>query len=350
MAAELESLVKDIRAAGVVDRDTVLRLRRDIFPDGIVSRHEAEQIFDINDLLLEPTPDWSAFFIEAIVDYCVHQSVPQGFVDAAGAAFLIEHIARDGMVRSETELELLVKVLEVARAVPDSLQAFALRQVHAAVTGGVGDLFDGSALTPGAIGAGEVRLLRRILFAPGAEGGIGVSRAEAEALFDIADATAEQRNDPSFDDLFSKAIANHLFSACGIAMASREQALASADWADSGAGIDWSKVVDPQTWTAILAEGIGGLLRNTGEAVEVAYARRNQAAAAAQTEASVLSAQEADWLIERLGRDGQLAPAEKALIDVIETELGRLPERLVDATRALRGRVGGMSLRDAASV
>ena len=44
-----------------------------------------------------------------------------------------------------------------------------------------------------------------------------VSRAEAEALFEINDAAAERSDDGLFDDLFAKAVVHHAASASGLA-------------------------------------------------------------------------------------------------------------------------------------
>lgn len=52
-----------------------------------------------------------------------------------------------------------------------------------------------------------------------------VSRAEAEALFEINDAAAERSDDGLFDDLFAKAIVHHAASASGLPVPPRRIAL-----------------------------------------------------------------------------------------------------------------------------
>jgi hypothetical protein len=52
-----------------------------------------------------------------------------------------------------------------------------------------------------------------------------VSRAEAEALFEINDAAAERTDDGLFDDLFAKAVVHHAASASGLPVPSRTVAL-----------------------------------------------------------------------------------------------------------------------------
>jgi hypothetical protein len=70
-----------------------------------------------------------------------------------------------------------------------------------------------------------------------------VSRAEAEALFEINAAAAERSDDGLFDDLFAKAIVHHAASASGLPVPSRTIALARdtaiESWAPArAAGLD----------------------------------------------------------------------------------------------------------------
>src|ERR1700679_3189413 len=70
-----------------------------------------------------------------------------------------------------------------------------------------------------------------------------VSRAEAEALFEINDAAAERSDDGMFDDLLAKAVVHHAASASGLPVPPRTVALspdtAIESWAPRHAvGVD----------------------------------------------------------------------------------------------------------------
>src|SRR3982750_3405296 len=70
-----------------------------------------------------------------------------------------------------------------------------------------------------------------------------VSRAEAEALFEINDAAAERSDNGRFDDLFAKAVVHHAASASGLPVPPRTLALspetAMESWAPTRAvGVD----------------------------------------------------------------------------------------------------------------
>src|SRR6266704_5976409 len=66
-----------------------------------------------------------------------------------------------------------------------------------------------------------------------------VSRAEAEALFEISDAAAERTDDGRFDDLLAKAVAHHAASESGLPVPPRTVALSPdtdiASWAPAHA-------------------------------------------------------------------------------------------------------------------
>jgi hypothetical protein len=70
-----------------------------------------------------------------------------------------------------------------------------------------------------------------------------VSRAEAEALFEINDAAAERSDEGLFDDLMAKAVVHHAASASGLPVPSRTVALSAEtaieSWAPTRAiGVD----------------------------------------------------------------------------------------------------------------
>ena len=103
-----------------------------------------------------------------------------------------------------------------------------------------------------------------------------VSRAEAEALFEINAAATERSDNGQFDDLFAKAIVHHAASASGLPVPSRTIALAPEtaieSWAPTcAAGLDievleWiasqmrGKLRSNRTVTNLLAAGIGAAI------------------------------------------------------------------------------------------
>jgi len=120
--------------------------------------------------------------------------------------------------------------------------ALALTIVRDGVITGEGPTAKGRIHFSRALDADDAAWCARILTATAVEHQ-PVSRAEAEALFEINDAAAERSDDGLFDDLFAKAVVHHAASASGLPVPSRTVALspdtAIESWAPTTAiGVD----------------------------------------------------------------------------------------------------------------
>ncbi|MEQ8400123.1 MAG: hypothetical protein RIB53_06245 [Roseitalea porphyridii] len=312
----LRGPVAEIVSKGAVTAEDVLTLRRGVFRDGVVSRAEADALFAIDNSCRARAPEWDAFFIEAIGDYLVGQEPPVGHVSEDNARWLVDAISRDGVVCSRTELELLVRVMEKAQSMPAWLSAFALQQVAHVVTDGDGLLARGRQARPGVVTADDVAMLRRILYAFGGDGQAGITREEAEVLFDINDRTVEAENDPAWSDLFVKAIGFSLMAATRHVAVDRDVALRRQEWLDD------TSVDVAGFFSRVVAGGLRGYIDavKTETGVENAYREKNEQFAAANAAAETICENEADWIAARIGRDGVLHENEKALLRFIKAE------------------------------
>jgi hypothetical protein len=102
--------------------------------------------------------------------------------------------------------------------------AQALTMVRDGVITGEGPTTRGRVHFSRALDADDAAWCARILTATAVEHQ-PVSRAEAEALFEINDAAAERSDDGRFDDLLAKAVVHHAASASGLAVPPRTVAL-----------------------------------------------------------------------------------------------------------------------------
>ena len=194
-----------------VSAEELRELRQRLWADGAIRQAEAEALFARNASAL-PTNEWTDFFVEALCGYLIESAEPRGYIDDQAAAWLIRHVDSDGQVESQAELELIVKLLERADYAPDALKTFALAQIEKTVTSGNGPTRRGGALTPGRVDDAEVALLRRLVFAPAGDGPAKVSKAEAELLFRLKDASLGADNSPDWKKLFVQGVANHLMA------------------------------------------------------------------------------------------------------------------------------------------
>jgi hypothetical protein len=280
----------------------------------VVTRGEAEALFALHASAQDQCPEWGPFFVEAVSDYIVHQEKPSGYISTENAEWLVQATSTDRMVASMVELELLVKVLEQAKYSPPGLAAFALRQVMHAVVDGKGPLMIGGKLVPGLIAKAEVELLRRILYAFGGDGNIAITRCEAEILFTINERTLNAKNDPEWNDLFVKAIANFVMCSSGYESPRREEALRRDHFFEQG-NADIGGF-----FGRMFSGGMRGILEayHTSTDVDSDWEARNRSSEALARRAEQIDGGEAKWLAERIGRDHVLADNELALLKFIK--------------------------------
>jgi hypothetical protein len=309
----LAAPVAGLTGKGRITADDVLLLRGEVFRDGIVTRAEAESLFALHASCADQCAEWPVFFVEAVTDYIVHQEKPQGYISDDNAEWLMRAISRDGAVDTAVEMELLVSVLEKARSSPERLSAYALEQVALAVIDGNGPLAGGRTATRGVVDKGEVDLLRRVLYAFGGDGNIAITRAEAETLFRINDSTSEELNHPSWNELFVKVVANFVLSSSGYEPPSRTEALrrdAFFDKADASIGGFFARMV---------SGGVAGILEayTQPDSLEAGFEDHNRANDVQMRRAETVSAEEARWIADRIGRDHVIRENERALLSFI---------------------------------
>ncbi len=302
------------RSIGPAD---VLGLRAICYGDGAISRQAAGWLFALDRVADHGCAEWKAFFLEALTDFIVRQEPPSGHISEVNAQWLIVAISEGGVPTTANALELLVRCLECATAAPPSLSAFALRQVSIAVVEGTGPLARGRSLEAGVITRDDVEILRRVLFAAGNAASIGVSREEADVLFDLNDRTKEANNDPAWSDLFVKAIASFLMAARGYVPQRREEALRREAWLDAPAGGIGDIFGD------LVSTMLSRSLKNAWSSFnsdENAQALRNRALEAETAQAEVIDADEVKWLADRIGRDGVIHANERVLLSFLREE------------------------------
>ena len=210
MTTQFSDLAQRVAADGVVTAEEVLALRREGWGDGIISRHEAEALFAINNVIDDRDEQWCDFFVEAIGEFVLNGTPPRLQCDDQEAGWLIAQIDHDGVVESYAELECLVRIIERAENVPERLKHYLLEQVEREVLTGVGPTRCGGELSVTHISSAECRLLRRAIFASGGHGPAAASRFDAELLFRIKDATLEDENAAEWPDLFLDGVSNFL--------------------------------------------------------------------------------------------------------------------------------------------
>lgn len=200
MTKPLAELATDVLADGVIDADEVAKIRERLYADGVVDREEADFLFQLNDGASgkKNDPSWKAFFVEALTGHVLKDEKSPDVLDEDEAKYLIKKIETDEQV-DDVELELLVNIAAKAKKYTPSFNAFVLNAVKKAV------------IADGVVDAGEVEMMKKVVYGIGGGAGEGVDRAEADMLFDINDATSgNEGHDPSWKEFFVEAIAKHV--------------------------------------------------------------------------------------------------------------------------------------------
>jgi len=303
MTMHFADIARQAAAVGAVSPEEILALRRAGQADGALDLDEAEAAFALNDALAEPSAEWSDFFVEAIGDFVINGAEPRGYVSDANAAWLMARIDHDGSLHGLTELELLVRVLERSRNVPDGLKTYVLGQVERAVLTGSGPTRRGGELSPGHVSAAEVAILRRVLFAPASDAPAAVSCAEAELLFRIKDATLGAANALEWKQLFVHGVANYLQ---GVASRTAQLSRERAAELDAFIADDSSSV----------AGFIGRMARSAPHAFGIVFGRKQPGRdrLAELRAAEQVTASEREWLDAHIDADGEIDGYEQALI------------------------------------
>lgn len=318
--------VEDIIKRGAIGAGDVQGLRFAYYDDGLIDDSEAAKLLALNRACAIQDPAWQQFFIESISDYIVDQARPEGYVTTANAAWLASEIAPDGQIRLRSELELLVNVLDRARWVPQSLIVIALEQIRRAVATGIGPTREATG-GQGCISDAEIEMLRRIVYAYGGDGNIAITRAEADVLFRINDSLSADGHSPQWTDFFVKAIVNLVMSASGYSTPSREAALAL----DESLARPNSQTSPAAVLISSLRSGLGGLTEayHMQSAEERALQRLERQRIEIIT-AEEITGDELAWLVERITALSTVDRSERALIEALRREAGRIAPALAD--------------------
>jgi len=287
----LQTLADQLAADGAVSAEEALEVRKAVFPDGVVSREEAEMLVALAARVANTDEAWTHAFVEAISDHVLQAGAYPGHVDEATTSWLVTRLGQDGP--RETEVAAVLKILERAESAPEYLSTFARSRISALLAGHP-------------VGPAEVELVRRCMFASAGSGRIAVTEAEARWLFAL-DAESDGRdNDPSWRDVFVKGVLNYLMARQAPALLEAKDMMARQAWLEAPT----SGVVG--IFGGMFKGGWKDKVRSSDqvEGWEGHYAAANDAAEAY----AKLTLAEAAWAVGMTREDGKLTANEKALL------------------------------------
>jgi len=199
MSIALDEFAAELSKDGIIDADEVSKIKERIYADSKIDKEEADFLFKLNDACscAENDSSWEELFIQGITDYVTKDEKSPGVVDADEASYIMEKVKGDGKVDG-LELRLLVNIVASSTDCASSLVSFTQ------------DSLKSSILEDGLIDDDEVALLKGFIFGSGGGDGEGVSREEADFLFELNDACSGKNNSPKWKELFVEALSRHL--------------------------------------------------------------------------------------------------------------------------------------------
>lgn len=123
----LSEFVRRLRQKGRISFGDVQRLQRDVLPDGIGARQEAELLIELDRHVSRADDAWSGFLIATLVEFVVWAERPTGIVDEDTARWLGAALTGDSAAPPTRTARLIAReVVEEARAFEnDALAALA---------------------------------------------------------------------------------------------------------------------------------------------------------------------------------------------------------------------------------
>lgn len=316
MSEDLQLMMSRIAHLEEISGSEASRIVNEVYRDGIVSREEAELLFQMNDRLEARDVNWSSRFIEAVTDFLLTRESPVGFVTQEEANWLQAQVERDDHIATESEIDLLLSVLRHADGAPDSLAHFCLKAISRRI------------IDAGHADEAMAERMRRVLHAPAGDGSISITRHEANVLFETNDAIARSTNSKAWDNVFAKAILNHLVGAAHPDPMSEKDALSREAWlkdTDTNVGGFFSKMANAftsGTWFDKISYSDASAAR-----------ARSHAKQAAVQSGKAIVASEKNWIMRRLGWDKSVSPAERKLFHLLKEDAPAFARGLAEAVK-----------------
>lgn len=124
----LESFIDKTKAKGFLAREDVRRLQRDVLPNGVETRDEADLLIALDRAVAEKDCAWSAFVIQAVVDFVVWTSRPTGRVDRETAEWLVGSLGC-GSGPTDVAMAIAFEAIRESEAADERLVAFVMGSI-----------------------------------------------------------------------------------------------------------------------------------------------------------------------------------------------------------------------------
>jgi hypothetical protein len=125
VGSRLMQFAERVMDARAISPDDVRSLKREVLPDGIATREEADILIALERVIAARCADFDAYMIVEVVNFVVWTSRPTGNVDADKARWLIASL-RAGVGPTDLALRIAFETVREAEQVDQSLTAFVM--------------------------------------------------------------------------------------------------------------------------------------------------------------------------------------------------------------------------------
>ncbi|QRE77475.1 hypothetical protein [Methylobacterium aquaticum] len=126
ITTSLQHFCNRVVAAGTLGLEDVRELNRDVLPDGLTCREEADMLFGLDRAMPEADEAFGEWLVASVVDFAVWGERPTGHIDADTAHWLAASLAC-GRGPTATGARIAVEVVREAETSHAALITFALK-------------------------------------------------------------------------------------------------------------------------------------------------------------------------------------------------------------------------------
>jgi hypothetical protein len=315
--SQQNKLLSKVGGLEAMSADEARALLDEVSEDSIASRAEAEAIIKINRKLDDVFPDWDERYCDLIKSFLLTAEEPVGWIDAHESNWLANQFAPLAGDARRNEFELLISVLPHTEGAQVALIKYTLEALIA------------QAAHSGRMTRDLVEHLRSILLDTAAPEKPWITKWEAQILLRLNDRISFARNDESWLELYTRAMANHLIATAHPAPENTITALDRKLWlqTDTEAELGGAYIL------SIQSDDDGTWFERMSPSLTLAALAHERARSIAAEPISPL-AEEDNWLVERLGWNNRnITPADRALIGFLDAHAPGFTQGLSLASR-----------------
>ncbi len=123
---KLSDFVSHVMASRTITQTDVDELARNVLPDGVTVREQADVLLALDRAVATAVPAWGDYLVATLVDHVVWGARPTGYVNAEGANWLVTSLTCGGGPTA-TAMRAAFEIVREAQQVDEALLAFVMR-------------------------------------------------------------------------------------------------------------------------------------------------------------------------------------------------------------------------------